>query len=100
MDKKEDNDYGKARKNLLHKIETGPFWAVRVSMKIHESLGGLVIDKNCKVLDINNRPISGLFAAGSIVGNIHGNNRLGGNGLSSAITLGRRAGKAIAGELL
>lgn len=95
VEKKKDLDFGKSSLNLLHKIAHGPFWAVRVNMKIHESLGGLVIDERCRVLDETNRPILGLYGAGSIVGNVHGNNRLGGNGLSSSITLGRLAGQEV-----
>ena len=55
-------------------------------------MGGVTIDPEGAVLDAEGKRIPGLFAAGEIVGNIHGANRIGGNGLSAALTMGRVAG--------
>ncbi len=40
--------------------------------------------------------IAGLYAAGTITGNVHGKNRLGANGLADAIVFGRIAGRQAA----
>ena len=40
--------------------------------------------------------LPGLYAAGEIVGNVHGANRIGGNGIAAAITYGRIAGRSAA----
>lgn len=65
-------------------------------MAIHNTLGGLAITQEGKVLDKDGKPISGLFAAGEITGMTHGSDRLGGNGLTEALTFGRISGKACA----
>lgn len=98
VEHKEDLEFGKSQVNLSHKLEVTPFWAVRVEMMVHETLGGLVVNPLCRVLSKDGLPIKGLYAAGSIIGNLHGDNRLGGNGISSAITLGIIAGQQAAAE--
>ena len=74
------------------KFEKPPFWGVRIHLRIHCTLGGLRIDEKARVLGENSRPIPGLRATGSLVGNVHGINRLGANGLNSACVFGRIAG--------
>jgi succinate dehydrogenase/fumarate reductase flavoprotein subunit len=49
------------------KMEVGP--------TAHYSMGGLSVDINCKT------KVEGLFAAGEVISQIHGANRLGGNSL-------------------
>lgn len=73
-------------------IVTPPFWGSRVVLNVHSTMGGVTIDPEGAVLDAEGKRIPGLFAAGEIVGNIHGANRIGGNGLSAALTMGRVAG--------
>ena len=72
-----------------------PYWAQKIELHIHVTLGGVKINSSARVLDAQNNPIAGLFAAGGIVGNLHGAVRLGGNGVSSAIVFGRIAGQSI-----
>lgn len=88
-----DEAFGKQKINLTSPLLEAPFWGVKVKMVVHESTGGIKVDPQCRVLDNDNKPIKGLLAAGAIVGNLHGENRLGGNGISSAICLGRIAGR-------
>lgn len=71
-----------------------PYWAVRVFFKIHTTLGGVVIDTKARVLGAH-RAISGLYACGQMIGNLHGKNRLGGNGINSAVCFGRIAAESI-----
>lgn len=73
--------------------KSAPFWAVKVYPWIHYTLGGLRINEKSECLDANGKVIAGLYAAGQITGNVHGANRLGGNGLSDAIVFGRIAGR-------
>ena len=58
-------------------------------------MGGLVTDKDTRVLDEAGNPIEGLYAAGELTGMIHGSNRLGGNAIADIITFGRVAGKMV-----
>lgn len=76
-----------------------PFWAVKVYPWIHYTLGGLRINEKSECLDESGNVIAGLYAAGQITGNVHGANRLGGNGLSDAIVFGRIAGRNAAGQV-
>ncbi|MBQ6905426.1 MAG: FAD-dependent oxidoreductase [Clostridia bacterium] len=55
---------------------------------LHYQNGGLDITKDCMTTNIKN-----LFAAGEVVGGIHGRNRLMGNSLLDIIVFGRNAGK-------
>ena len=60
---------------------------------VHYTMGGVAIDTRTRVLDRNNNPTPGLFAAGEVTGGVHGANRLGGNSISETITFGRIAGR-------
>lgn len=64
----------------------------------HTSLGGLVIDRRCRVLRGDGTPIRGLYAAGEVTGGIHGENRIGGNAGTETLVFGRIAGKEAAKE--
>lgn len=78
----------------LFPINQPPFWAARIGMRIHYTMGGLVIDRNAQCLS-SGKPIPGLFAAGEITGGIHGKNRIGGNGLADAFTFGLIAAESV-----
>lgn len=78
----------------------GPFWAVKLYLRIHTTLGGIATDAGARVLDETGNVISGLWAAGETVGSVHGAERIGGNGLAAACTFGRLAGTAAAEKQL
>lgn len=78
----------------LFPIRTGPFYAVEIrSAIIGNTAAGLDVDLRMRVLDGHKRPISGLYAAGEVLGCFQGA-RYGGGGLAvgNAIVLGREAG--------
>ncbi len=93
-------------------IEKAPFYAFYpVWPGLNHPLGGLKIDTRARVLDLDNEPIPGLYAAGSIVnwafgrpyevagvktykGSYHAGSS---SGLATALTFGRMAGQAAAG---
>ncbi len=89
----EDKEFNR-RGNLVN-IEEGPFYIQGVAPAVHHTMGGLRIDKTNKVINKDNEIIKGLFAAGEIVGGIHGTNRLGGNAITDILVFGRRAGENI-----
>ena len=78
-------------------------YACRIVPGLFHSQGGLAVDLDGRVLDGNGRPIANLFAGGGAAGGLSGRNGAAGyasgNGLLSAIGLGRLAGLAAAAEL-
>lgn len=61
-----------------------------ISPSTHFFMGGIKIDSGCKT------GVEGLFAAGEVVGGLHGANRLSGNALTEAVVFGEIAGKMAA----
>jgi len=59
---------------------------------IHYTMGGLKVDEHAHVLGPKG-PIKGLYAAGEVMGGVHGKNRLGGNSLLDCVVYGRVAGR-------
>ena len=64
------------------KMEVGP--------TAHYSMGGAVVDIKCST------KVKGLFAAGEVISQIHGANRLGGNSLLDTVVFGKIAGSQAA----
>lgn len=93
-------DQAFGRPDMPLSIEKAPFYAVRVAPGIHHTMGGVAINTQSEVLDIQSRPIPGLFAAGEVTGGVHGFNRLGGNAVADTVVFGRRAGEHAAAYAL
>lgn len=81
------------RPDMPLSLEKAPFYAVHVAPGIHHTMGGVAITTESEVLDIQSRPIPGLYAAGEVTGGVHGFNRLGGNAVADTVVFGRRAGE-------
>lgn len=97
VDAGEDTDFG--RDNMQQNFSDGPFHAFPVTPSIHHTMGGVRIDTEARVLNESGEAIPGLYAAGEVVGGVHGSNRLGGNALTDIIVFGRIAGVTAASEL-
>ncbi len=71
---------------------------VPIQPTAHYAMGGIPTDIDARaVIDSNNTPIPGLYAAGEVACvSVHGSNRLGTNSLVDLIVFGRRAGKHMA----
>lgn len=80
------------RRNWANRIDTPPFVAYEVTCGVTFTFGGLRINNGGQVMDTNDDPIDGLFAAGEMVGGIFFFNYPGGTGLTSGAVFGRRAG--------
>lgn len=83
------------------RIERAPFYAVQFYPLARKSMGGVSIDRSCRVLDASGRPIPGLYAAGELTGlaGVNGKASLEGTFLGASILTGRVAGRAAAAEL-
>ena len=92
VDAKNDPDFG--RTSFANKLDTAPYYAIKVTAGVHHTMGGLTINTNTEVLKEDGSVIPGLFAAGEVTGGVHGANRLGGNAVADFTVFGRIAGKA------
>ena len=92
VEAKNDPDFG--RTSFANKLDTAPYYAIKVTAGVHHTMGGLKINTNTEVLNENGEVIPGLFAAGEVTGGVHGANRLGGNAVADFTVFGRIAGAA------
>jgi len=91
---KNDPDFG--RVSFTNPLDTAPFYAIKVTAGIHHTMGGVQINTETQVLNVEGAAIPGLYAAGEVTGGVHGANRLGGNAVSDFVVFGRIAGEEAA----
>ncbi|OCG08084.1 flavocytochrome c [Gilliamella sp. wkB178] len=89
---KQDEDFGRTT-GLRHAISKSHFYAIKVAPGIHHTMGGITINAQTQVLDTHKHVIQGVFAAGEVVGGVHGGNRIGGNAVADIIIFGIQAGQ-------
>ena len=82
------------KSNWANTFEKPPFEAYSVGCGITFTFGGLKIDTTGHVLDIEDVPIPGLFAAGELVGGLFYFNYPGSAGLMAGAVFGRIAGNS------
>jgi fumarate reductase flavoprotein subunit len=78
---------------------TEPYYAIKVTGALFHTQGGLVVNERAQVLDRSGRPIPRLYAGGGAACGLSGDHvwgYLSGNGLLSAVVLGRIAGTGAA----
>jgi len=80
-----DADFGKPAP--IYKNQTPPFYAAWSTPILHDSLCGLRVDTSCRVIDLQEQVISGLYAAGETMGGFPQ------NGLGRCSLFGRVAGR-------
>lgn len=71
---------------------SGKFYGIEVAPAIYYTLGGVTVNTCAEVLTEDEGIIPGLFAAGEIIGGVHGANVLDGNILTDMVVFGRTAG--------
>ncbi|VXB39436.1 FAD-dependent oxidoreductase [Arthrobacter sp. 8AJ] len=82
----------------LGPLQTGPFYAMEVVNGAFGTNGGVATDGLARVLDVDNQPIKGLFAAGNTTENAYAAGYPGaGATLGPIMTMGYLAGRTIAG---
>lgn len=84
------------RTSLDVTLTTPKYYACVCAPAVHHTMGGVKINTSCEVLKEDGSAITGLFAAGEVVGGVHGANRLGGNAVSDIVVFGRQAGTSAA----
>ena len=88
-----DEAFGKPILKDAKPLAHPPYFGIRLWPKVHYTMGGVGINKNAQVLDLDNRPIEGLFAAGEVAGGVHGACRLGSCAITECLVFGRIAGR-------
>ncbi|EKE72460.1 FAD-dependent tricarballylate dehydrogenase TcuA [Oceanibaculum indicum] len=80
------------KSNWANTIDQPPYEAYAVTCGITFTFGGLRVSQEAAVLDMEGKPIPGLFAAGELVGGLFYFNYPGGTGLTSGAVFGKIAG--------
>ncbi len=80
-------------------IDEPPFEAYVTTTGVTFTFGGLKVNEKGTVLDNNDRPIPGLFAAGELVGGLFYENYPGGSGLMAGAVYGKIAGESAAAHV-
>lgn len=91
-----DQDFNRPMPAQAQTIDTPPFYYGEERFSIHYTSGGIAISPKAQVLDRDDHPIPGLYAAGETTGGVHGRTRLGGCALTDCFVFGRIAGKEAA----
>lgn len=84
-----DPEFGRTEFN--GKLEEAPYLIMQMQAAYHLTFGGLVTDLEARVLDTENEPIPGLYAAGDVTTGIEGATHWTGDCLTAAIFYGRVA---------
>ena len=86
------------KSNWALPLDSPPYLGYAVTCGITFTFGGLKIDpRTAQVLDTEDRPMPGLYAAGELVGGLFYQNYAGGSGLMAGSVFGRLAGRSAAG---
>jgi tricarballylate dehydrogenase len=85
-----------AKSNWALRLEKAPYYAFPVTCGITFTFGGLHVNTNAEVLNVEGNPIKGLMAAGEMIGGIFYKNYPGGSGLMSGAVFGKVAGSSAA----
>ena len=77
-------------------LDTSALMAIPLAVGLTNTMGGIAIDGAMRVLDKNDQPIDGLFAAGGTTGGLEGGGTMGYvGGLIKAAVTGLLAGEAV-----
>lgn len=67
----EDTDYGK-KADWMQPIKEPPFYAFKLAKAFYCTVGGLKVNENNQVINLDGAPISGLYATGCDAGGLYG----------------------------
>lgn len=93
IEKGRDDRFGRPIPKDLLPMKHPPYYSIRLISKVHHCMGGIRINTKAQVLRIDTcQPIGRFYAAGEIVGGVHGASRLGSNAIPECLVFGRIAG--------
>jgi cytochrome b involved in lipid metabolism len=86
--------------NIPWDLNDKHFAIALITPVVHYCMGGLGVTHDAAVFDVKGKTISGLWAAGEVMGGVHGANRLGGNSLLDCVVFGLVAGASASSYIL
>lgn len=87
-----DSDFDRPVKFMNKTVSSeGPFYIIEQQPRFATTMGGVVTNDSFNVLDVNGKPIKGLFAAGELVGGSMGDDSPPGGNMGWAVTSGKLA---------
>lgn len=95
----EDTDFGRSAEYMTMEIGDGPYYIVEQKPRFATTMGGLVINTDLQVMNTSGEVISGLYAAGEVVGGVMGDDSPSGANNGWAVTSGKLAAESIAAGL-
>jgi len=93
-----DKEFGRPIAKSVKPMVQAPFYGIRLWPKVHHCMGGMQINKKAQAINLFQKPIAGLYAAGEVTGGVHGAVRLGSCAIIDCLVFGRIAGKNAAAE--
>lgn len=94
----EDLEFGKPIPPTAQPLTNAPYYAARIYPKVHHCMGGIMVNAQAQVVNLDDEIIPGLYAAGEVTGGTHGACRLGTVATTDCIVCGRIAGQNAAKE--
>jgi tricarballylate dehydrogenase len=99
LDGKRTRDISPPKSNWALPLDTPPYVGYAVTCGITFTFGGLRVNTRAQVLDTEDRPMPGLYAAGELVGGLFYQNYPGGAGLMAGAVFGKLAGESAAADI-
>jgi flavocytochrome c len=93
-----DGEFGREVLPDASPIAQPPFYGMRLWPKVHFTMGGAQINIRAQVINLDQEPVKGLYAAGEVTGGVHGACRLGSCAITECFVFGRIAGMNAAAE--
>ena len=98
LDGRSTKGLAQPKTNWAQRIDSPPYVAYAAACGLTFTYGGLKIDKRCQVLDRQEQPIRGLYAAGELTGGFFYYNYPSGAGLMRGAVTGRVGGRNAAAD--
>jgi len=94
-----DEEFGRPAEYMTAEIGEGPYYLVEQKARFATTMGGLVINTDLQVQNVDGQTINGLYASGEVVGGVMGDDSPSGANNGWAITSGKLAAESIAKAL-
>ncbi|WP_290432524.1 FAD-dependent oxidoreductase [uncultured Parasutterella sp.] len=90
-----DEEFNRPAKFMKTQVSlTGPYYIVEQQPRFATTMGGVVTDRTLNVVNKQDKPIKGLFAAGELVGGAMGDDSPPGGNMAWAMTSGKLAAES------